>query len=83
MEDLGNKLEKESKDTRVYVEERESLQEKLEDAEQEIENSHKMIRNLNDKILHLELKQAELKSLDTAVLEAKVTELEGTINGKN
>ena len=61
----------------------ESLHEKLEDAEQEINNSHKLNSQLNEKIVHYEFKQAELASLDTAVLKAKVTDLEGTITGKD
>ena len=83
VEKLESKLERDSKDNRAYIEEKDSLQEKLEDAEQEIENSHKLIKNLNEKILHFELKQAELNSLDTTVMKAKVTELEGIIKGKN
>ena len=83
VEKLESKLERDSKDNRAYVEEKDSLQEKLEDAEQEIENSHKLIKNLNEKILHFELKQAELNSLDTTIMKAKVTELEGIIKGKN
>jgi len=55
----------------------------LEDAEQEVKNSHKSIGDLNEKTLHYEFKQAELAPLDVAVLKAKVTELEGTITGKD
>ena len=61
----------------------ESLHEKLEDAEQEIENSHELIKKLNAKTLQYEFKQAELASMDAAVLHAKVTDLEGTITGKD
>ena len=42
-----------------------------------------MIKDLNEKILHYEFKHAKLASLDTAILTAKVTDLEGTITGKD
>ena len=54
----------------------------MEDAEQEIKNSHEVISNLNEKTLHYEFKQAELASLDVAVLKAKVTDLEKLSNKK-
>ena len=83
VENLESKLEKESKDKQAQIEIIESLKEKLEDAEQEVKNSHKSISDLNEKTLHYEFKQAELASLDVAVLKAKVTDLEGTITGKD
>ena len=83
VENLENRLEKEIKDKQSKIEKIESLQERLEDAEQEIENSHKIVKELNAKTLHYELKQAELASMDTAVLQAKVRDLEGTITGKD
>ena len=80
---LKDKLEKETQDKKIKMVEIESLHEKLEDTEQEINNSHKLNSQLNEKIVHYEFKQAELASLDTAVLKAKVTDLEGTITGKD
>ena len=80
---LENRLEKEIEGNQSKKEKIESLQEKFEDAEQEIENSHKLIKELNAKTLHYEFKQAELASMDAAVLQAKVTDLEGTITGKD
>ena len=80
---LEDRLEKETLDKKVKVVEIEALHEKLEDAEQEIHNSHKLNSQLNEKIVHYEFKQAELASLDTAVLKAKVKDLEGTITGKD
>ena len=71
-----------SKDTKALVEEKESLCERLEDAEQEIDNSRNVIKNLNEQVLHYEMKQAELATLDTSLLKSKVRELEGTITGK-
>ena len=76
-------LEKASKDIAAFVEEKESLQERLEDAEQEIDNSRNVIKNLNEKLLHYEMKRAELSTLDTSLLKSKVHELEGTIIGKD
>ena len=83
LENLETRLEKEVKDKQDKSEEIESLHEKLEDAEQEIKNSHELIKKLNAKTLHYEFKQAELASMDVAVLKAKVTDLEGTITGKD
>ena len=83
VENLESKLEKESKDKQAQIEIIESLKEKLEDAEQEVKNSHKSISDLNEKTLYYEFKQAELTFLDVAVLKAKVTDLEGTITGKD
>ena len=83
VENLENRLEKEIEGNQSKKEKIESLQEKFEDAEQEIENSHKLIKELNAKTLHYEFKQAELASMDAAVLQAKVTDLEGTITGKD
>ena len=80
---LEDRLEKETHDKKVEMVEIEALREKLEDAEQEIHNSHKLNSQLNEKIVHYEFKQAELASLDTAVLKAKVKDLEGTITGKD
>ena len=80
---LEDRLEKETHDKKVEMVEIEALREKLEDAEQEIRNSHKLNSQLNEKIVHYEFKQAELASLDTAVLKAKVKDLEGTITGKD
>ena len=72
---LEDRLEKETHDKKVEMVEIEALREKLEDAEQEIHNSHKLNSQLNEKIVHYEFKQAELASLDTAVLKAKVKDL--------
>ena len=83
VENLESKLEMECKDKQAKMEMIESLHEKLEDAEQEIKKSHKLISQLNEKTLHYEFKQAELASLDISVLKAKVTDLEGTITGKD
>ena len=80
---LEDRLEKETHDKKVEMVEIEALREKLEDAEQEIHNFHKLNSQLNEKIVHYEFKQAELASLDTAVLKAKVKDLEGTITGKD
>ena len=83
LENLETRLEKEVKDKQDKSEEIESLHEKLEDAEQEIKNSHELIKKLNAKTLHYEFKQAELASMNVAVLKAKVTDLEGSITGKD
>ena len=82
IENYQTQLEKSLKEVEVFVEEKESLRERLEDAEQEINNSRKVIKNLNEQLLHYEMKQAELANLDTFLLKAKVQELEGTITGK-
>ena len=76
-------LEKAFRDIKDYDEEKDSLRERLEDAEQETDNSRNVIKTLNEKLLHYEMKQAELATLDTYVLKAKVQELEGTITGKD
>ena len=83
MENLENRLEEEIKDKQGKIGKIEALHEKLEDAEQEIKNSHELIKKLNAKTLQYEFKQAELASMDKAVLQAKVTDLEGTITGKD
>ena len=83
LEEHQIQLEKSSKDIEAITEEKESLSERLEDAEQEINNSRNVIKNLNEQLLHYEMKQAELASLDTYLLKAKVQELEGTITGKD
>ena len=82
LENYQTQLAKSLKEVEVFVEEKESLRERLEDAEQEINNSHNVIKNLNEQLLHYEMKQAELATLDTSLLKAKVQELEGTITGK-
>ena len=83
IENLESILDKEIADKEAVIEEKESLHEKLIDADQEIKNSHKIIRELNEKVLQYEFKHAKLASLDTAILAAKVTDLEGTIAGKD
>ena len=82
LDDYKLQLEKSSNEIQVFAEENKSLRERLEDAEQEIDNSHNIIKNLNEQLLKYEIKQAELATLDTSVLKAKVQELEGTIIGK-
>ena len=74
MENLETRFEKEVEDKQDKMEKIESLHEKLEDAEQEIENSHELIKKLNAKTLNYELKQAELASLDVALLKAQLLE---------
>ena len=64
------------------MEEKVSLKSELEDTEQAIENLSSLTRSLNKKLLHYEEKQADLAALDTAVLNAKVRELEDTVNAK-
>ena len=83
LENQQMKLEKSSKDIEAIIEEKESLSERLEDAEQEINNSRNVIKNLNEQLLHSEKRHAELATLDTYLLKAKVQELEGTITGKD
>ena len=83
VENLESILDKEINDKKAAIEEKNPLHEKLIDADQEIRKSHKMIKDLNEKILHYEFKHAKLASLDTAILTAKVTDLEGTITGKD
>ena len=82
LENYQTQLENSLREVEVFVEEKESLCEKLEDAEQEINNSRNVIKNLNEQLLHYEMKQAELATLDSSLLKAKVQELEGTITGK-
>ena len=83
VENLESILDKEINDKEANIEEKESLHEKLIDADQEIQNTRKIIRELNEKLLQYEFKHAKLASLDTAILKAKVTDLEGTITGKD
>ena len=83
VENLESILDKEINDKEANIEEKESLHEKLIDADQEIQNTRKIIRELNEKLLQYEFKHAKLASLDTAILKAKVTDLEGTIIGKD
>lgn len=52
------------------------------DAEQEIENSHKLTRSQNEELLCYEFKQAELATLDTALLKVKVKDFENSLAGK-
>ena len=83
IESLNLKLDQEMKHKASILEENDSLRERLEDAEQATENLNTMTRDLNAKLLRYELKQAELASLDSSLLNTKVRELEGTIEGKN
>ena len=83
IESLNLKLDQEMKQKASILEENDSLRERLEDAEQATENLNTMTRDLNAKLLHYEFKQAELASLDSSLLNTKVRELEGTIEGKN
>ena len=83
VENFKDELKTEAKNRADIIEENESLHEKLEDAEQASENLRTLIHNQNEKLVRYELKQAELALLDTSLLNAKVTELEGTISGKN
>ena len=83
LENQQIQLEKSFKDIVAITEEKESLSERLEDAEQEIDNSRNVIKNLNEQLLNYEMKHAELATLDTYLLKAKVQELEGTITGKD
>ena len=59
-----------------------TLREKLVDAEQEIKNSHRLTQSQHKELLRYEFKQAELATLDTAVLKVKVKDLENSIAGK-
>ena len=82
VEKLVLELKKKVNDEKGVIEKNECLNGKLEDAEQAIENLNSLTRSLNEKLLHYEQKQADLAQLDTAVLNAKVRELEDTVNGK-
>ena len=83
VEKLKDEIKTEAENKADLVEKNKSLHEKLEDAEQASENLHTLLHNQNEKLVRYELKQAEISSLDTSLLNAKVTELEGTITGKN
>ena len=83
VEKLKDELKIEAENKADLIEKNESLHEKLEDAEQASENLRTLVHNQNEKLVRYELKQAKLSSLDTSLLNAKVTELEGTITGKN
>ena len=82
VENLHTKLEEEVKQREDITERNEQLKEKLEDAEQATDNYSTMLSDLNKKLLHYEFKLADLASLDTAVLKARVKELEGIVEGK-
>ena len=82
VEKLQVELKRKVNDEKSLVEEKECLNGKLEDAEQAIENLNSLTRSLNAKLLYYEEKQADLALLDTAVLNAKVRELEDTVNAK-
>ena len=82
VENLHTKLKEEVKQREDITERNEQLKEKLEDAEQATDNYSTMLSDLNKKLLHYEFKLADLASLDTAVLKARVKELEGIVEGK-
>ena len=80
-ENLQIELNRVSKISEDLSKEKESLHERLEDAEQEIDTSNKLNKTLNEKLVHYEQKHIELLSLDKSLLKARVTELEGIITG--
>ena len=82
VEKLQDELKKKMNDEIVNVEEKESMYSKLEDNEQAIDNLNSLTRSLNKKLLRYEEKHADLATLDTFVLNAKVRELEDTVNAK-